>query len=459
MAAGECGAMPVSIIDSGIYGNLFGADTMRAVFSERGQVQKWLDVEAALARVQGRLGIIPEEAAAEISARADADFIDMELMREEVDRVGYAIMPLVHRLAAICEGDAGRYVHWGTTTQDIKDTGVVLQIRDALALVEADLLAVRDGLARLAREYRDTPMAGRSHLQHALPVTFGYKAAVWLAPVERHLERLDQLRPRVLTGQFSGAAGTLASLHGRGLEVADALMAELGLERPAIAWHTARDTIAETMAFLALVSGSLAKIATDVVLLTATETGEVFEPFAPGRGGSSTMPQKRNPVSSELILACAKQVQSRAALAMDSMAADLERSTGPWHVEWAALPEAFVLASGALAQARFLVEGLRVDPEAMRANMDLTRGLIVSEAVMMGLAPALGRQAAHDLVYAACRIATDERRALLDVLLDMPEVTAKLDRDALAQLCEPGNYVGEAPEMVDRLLAGLAPRG
>ena len=451
--------MPVSIIDSGIYGNLFGADAMRAVFSERGQVQKWLDVEAALARVQGRLGIIPEEAAAEISARADADLIDMALMREKVDRVGYAIMPLVHRLAAICEGDAGRYVHWGTTTQDIKDTGVVLQIRDALALVEADLLAVRDGLARLAREYRDTPMAGRSHLQHALPVTFGYKAAVWLAPVERHLERLDQLRPRVLTGQFAGAAGTLASLHGRGLEVADALMEELGLGRPAIAWHTARDTIAETMAFLALVSGSLAKIATDVVLLTATETGEVFEPFAPGRGGSSTMPQKRNPVSSELILACAKQVQSRTALVMDSMAADLERSTGPWHVEWAALPEAFVLASGALAQARFLVEGLRVDPGAMRANMDMTRGLIVSEAVMMGLAPALGRQAAHDLVYEACRIATDERRALLDVLLDMPEVTAKLDREALAQLCEPGNYVGEAPEMVDRLLAGLAPRG
>ena len=451
--------MPVSIIDSGIYGNLFGSDAMRAVFSERGQVQKWLDVEAALARVQGRLGIVPEAAAAEISAKADADLIDMDLMREEVDRVGYAIMPLVHRLAAVCEGDAGRYVHWGTTTQDIKDTGVVLQIRDALDLVEADLVAIRNGLARLAREHRDTSMAGRSHLQHALPITFGYKAAVWLAPVERHLERLDQLRPRVLTGQFSGAAGTLASLHGRGLEVADALMEELGLARPAIAWHTARDTIAETVAFLALVTGSLAKIATDVVLLTATETGEVFEPFAPGRGGSSTMPQKRNPVSSELILACAKQVQSRAALVMDAMAADLERSTGPWHVEWAALPEAFVLASGALAQARFLVEGLRVDPGAMRANMDLTRGLIVSEAVMMGLAPALGRQAAHDLVYEACRIATDERRALLDVLLDMPEVTAKLGRDELAQLCEPGNYVGEAPEMVDRLLAGLAPRG
>ena len=451
--------MPVSIIDSGIYGNLFGANAMRAVFSERGQVQKWLDVEAALARVQGRLGIVPEEAAAEISAKADADLIDMELMREEVDRVGYAIMPLVHRLAAICEGDAGRYVHWGTTTQDIKDTGVVLQIRDALELVEADLLAIRDGLARLAREYRDTPMAGRSHLQHALPVTFGYKAAVWLAPVERHLERLGQLRPRVLTGQFAGAAGTLASLHGRGLEVADALMEELGLAQPAIAWHTARDTIAETMAFLALVTGSLAKIATDVVLLTATETGEVFEPFAPGRGGSSTMPQKRNPVSSELILACAKQVQSRAALVMDAMAADLERSTGPWHVEWAALPEAFVLSSGALAQARFLVEGLRVDPDAMRANMDMTRGLIVSEAVMMGLAPALGRQAAHDLVYEACRVATDERRALLDVLLDMPEVTATLDREELAQLCEPGNYVGEAPQMVDRLLAGLTPRG
>ena len=451
--------MAVSIIDSGVYGGLFGADAMRAVFSERGQIQAWLDVEAALARVQARLGIIPEDAAAEIAAKADAALIDMDLMREEVDRVGYAILPLVHRLAALCEGEAGRYVHWGATTQDIKDTGVVLQLRHALALVEADLIAIRDGLARLAREHRDTPMAARSHLQHALPITFGYKAAVWLAPMERHLERLDQLRPRVLVGQFAGAAGTLASLGGRGLEVSDALMQELGLGRPAIAWHVARDTIAETLAFLGLVAGSLAKIATDVALLTATETAEAFEPFAPGRGGSSTMPQKRNPVSSELILACAKQVQSRALLAMDAMAADHERATGPWHVEWAALPEAFVLASGALAQARFLAEGLRVDPGAMRANLDLTRGLIVSEAVMMGLAPTLGRQAAHDLVYEACRIATDERRALFEVLLDMPEVTAKLDREALARLCEPGNYVGEAPEMVDRLLAGIAPRG
>ena len=197
--------MPVSIIDSGIYGNLFGTEAMRAVFSERGQVQRWLDVEAALARVQARLGIVPEEAGAEISAKADADLIDMDLMREEVDRIGYAITPLVHRLAALCEGEAGRYVHWGATTQDIKDTGVVLQIQDALGLVEADLVAIRDGLARLAREHRDTPMAGRSHLQHALPITFGYKAAVWLAPIDRHLERLDQLRPRVLQGQFAGA--------------------------------------------------------------------------------------------------------------------------------------------------------------------------------------------------------------------------------------------------------------
>ncbi len=449
--------MAVSIIDSAIFGSLFGAEPMRELFSERGQLQKWLDVEAALARVEARLGIVPAEAAAEISARADAALIDMEAMRRETDRIGYAILPMVRQLAALCEGDAGEYVHWGATTQDIQDTGVVLQIRDALELVEADLLAIRDGLARLAREHRDTPMAGRSHLQHALPVTFGYKAAVWLAPVERHLERLAQLRPRVLVGQFAGAAGTLASLDGRGLEVSDALMDELGLGRPAIAWHVARDAIAETAAFLALATGSLAKIATDVILLTATETGELFEPFAPGRGGSSTMPQKRNPVSSELILACNKQTQSRAALILDAMTHDLERASGPWHVEWAALPEAFVLASGALAQARFLVAGLRVDVGAMRANLDLTRGLIVSEAVMMGLAPALGRQVAHDLVYDACRIAADERRSLLDVLLETPEVTARLDAQALARLCEAGAHVGEAPAMVDRLLAGRAP--
>ena len=229
-------------------------------------------------------------------------------------------------------------MHWGATTQDIMDTATVLQVREALALVEADLAAIDAALAGLAAKHRHTVMAGRTHLQHALPVTFGYKAAVWLAMVRRHRQRLAELRPRVLVGQFAGAAGTLASLGDKGLAVHDALMDELGLARPAAPWHVARDGLAETVAFLGLVTGSLAKIATDVMLLMQTEVAEAFEPFVAGRGSSSTMPQKRNPISCELIVAAARIVRGNVGLMLDAMAADHERATGPWQLEWVAHP-------------------------------------------------------------------------------------------------------------------------
>jgi len=450
--------MPSTVIDSAIFRNMFGTEAMRAVFADETLVQKFLDTEAALARVQARLGIVPDWAAAEITAKARAELIDLDRLRAETEVVGYAILPLVHQIADICADGAGQYAHWGATTQDIHDTGTVLQIRDALAVVEADLDALAGLLADLAERHRDTVMAGRTHLQHALPITFGYKAAVWLSSIERHRERLAQLRPRVLVGQFAGAAGTLASLGDQGLAVSDALMAELGLGRPSICWHVARDAVAETVAFLGLVSGSLSKIATDVMLMMTTELSEAFEPFVKGRGGSSTMPQKRNPISCELILAAGKVVRQHAAVAMDAMATDFERATGPWHLEWVVVPEAFVLTAGALAQARFMLSGLEVDAGRMRANLDMTHGLIVSEAVMMGLAPALGRQNAHDLVYDACRRAAAERRPLLDVLRDTPEVADRLPDAELVRLTDPMNYVGQAGEMVDRLLAQVRGR-
>jgi 3-carboxy-cis,cis-muconate cycloisomerase len=440
-----------TVLDSVLFRDLFGTAAMRAIFDERALLARYVDVEVALARAQARCGVIPAEAAAEIAARARADALDLDALRRETEVVGYPILPLVHQLAKQC-GEAGRYVHWGATTQDMMDTAVVLQVRDALVLIDADLSALRAALVRLAKRYRDVPMAGRTHLQQALPITFGYKAAVWLSMFDRHAERLAQLRPRVLVGQFAGAAGTLASLGDCGREVQQALMEELGLGVPAATWHVARDGLAEAVGFLGLLTGSLGKVAYDVMLMASTEVGEVQEPFVAGRGASSTMPQKRNPISSELIVAAAKAVRNHAGLMLDAMVQDHERATGPWHAEWIALPESFVLTAGALHQAKFMLGGLVVDEARMRRNLGVTAGLIVAEAVMMGLAPHLGRNAAHDVVYAACRIVERDGGRLAEALAGMPDVAARLDRAALERLTDPANYLGMAREMVDRVV-------
>ena len=452
--------MAIGVLDSAMFADMFGTPAMRGVFGDHAFLARCVEVEAALARAQGRLGIVPAEAAAAISEAArplidGREGFDLARLKAETETVGYPILPLVRQLAERA-ADAGRFVHWGATTQDIMDTAAVLQIRAGLALIEDDLTASRGHLAGLARRYRDTPMAGRTHLQHALPVTFGYKAAVWLYALDRHTERLRQLRPRVLLAQFGGAAGTLASL-GNGaesLETRTELARELALGDPPITWHVVRDGIAETVQVLALLLGSLGKIAFDVMLMSATEFGEAAEPFIQGRGSSSTMPQKRNPISCELILAAAKVVRQQAGLVLDAMVTDFERATGPWHTEWVALPEAFGYAAGALHQARFMLGGLIVDAARMAKNLAMTHGLIVAEAVMMGLAPLTGRNEAHDLVYDACRLAIETERPLLDVLLETPAVAGQLGPEKLRALTDPANYLGAAPAMVDRVLAG-----
>jgi 3-carboxy-cis,cis-muconate cycloisomerase len=448
-------ATATTVLDSILFRDAFGTPRMRAIFSDYALVSKYVEVEIALARAEARCGVIPAAAADEIAARANVDALDFDLLRQETDIVGYPILPLVHQVAKQC-GESGRYLHWGATTQDIMDTAVVLQIRDALGIVESELRDLRGILARLATVHRDTPMAGLTHLQQALPVTFGYKVAVWLAMFDRHQVRLGELRPRVLVGEFAGAAGTLASLGDRGLDVQAALMTELGLGVPAATWHVARDGLAEVVNFLGLVTGSLGKVAYDTMLMASTEFGEVYEPFVKGRGASSTMPQKRNPISSELILAASKAVRQHAGLMLDAMIHDFERATGPWHAEWIALPESFVLTAGALHQAKFMLDGLEVDTARMRKNLGMSNGLIVAEAVMMGLAPYIGRQDAHDVVYAACRKVNESGGTLAQVLLAMPEVSSRLERELIERLTDPANYLGMAPQMVDRMLASSA---
>src|SRR6201994_1578313 len=423
-------ATATTVLDSLMFRDAFGTPQMREIFSDYALVGRYAEVEIALAKAEAKCGVIPAEAAAAIASKTDVSAFDFDLFRQETDNVGYPILPLVHQMSKQC-GEAGRYVHWGATTQDIMDTAVVLQLREGLRLVEQDIAELRRILADLSRRHRDTPMAGRTHLQQALPVTFGYKAAIWLAMFDRHAERLQQLKPRVLVGQFAGAAGTLASLGDKGFEVQQGLCEELGLGVPVSTWHVARDGLAEAVNFLALVTGTLGKIALDIMIMASTEFAEAYEPFVKGRGASSTMPQKRNPISSELMLAAAKAVRQHAGLMLDAMVQDFERATGPWHAEWMAIPESFVLTAGALHQARFALGGLIVDDKRMAKNLDISRGLIVAEAVMMGLAPAIGRQEAHDVVYDACRVANENNMTLADALSADPRVSNRIDRATL----------------------------
>ena len=448
--------MASSIIDSRIFQGLFSSDAMRAVWSDENRTQKYLDIERALAIVQGRLGLIPQEAADEIVSHCTLEQIDMDLLRQQTERIGYPILGVVSQLNKLCRDKLGEYCHWGATTQDITDTATVLQIREGLVLVEKDLAAIAQAMAKLAREHRLTPMIGRSNLQQAIPVTFGYKMAGLLSAIQRHQQRLVQLRERVLVGEFAGAAGTLASLENGAMETQAGLCAELGLAQPVIAWHTIRDNIAEVGAFLGLVGGTLGKLSMDVKLMMQTEVGEVFEPFAHGRGSSSTMPQKRNPISSCYIHAAISVVRQHSAALMEAMVADHERSTGPWEIEWIVLPEAFCLMAGALKQSLFVLEGLEVDAKAMTRNIEMTGGLVMSEAVMMGLGPYIGREVAHDLVYDLCRESLAKNVPLLDLLAANREIAKHVDRAALQRMLDPAHYLGQSGVMVDRVLARMA---
>ncbi|KAJ5746540.1 L-Aspartase-like protein [Penicillium odoratum] len=445
----------VSAIDSGIFRTLFGTDEIRKVFDDEAYIRRCVDAEAALARAQSKCDVIPSEVGALVTQRIQESTLDFERLRHETEIVGYPILPLVRQLSDICGEEVSKYVHWGAATQDIMDLASILQMKEGLDIIEKILKDVIKSLRKLSEKYKDTPMAGRTHLQHALPVTFGYKCAVWLSGFQRHLERLEQLRDRTLMVQFGGAAGSLASLGNSddGLRVRRVLAKELGLTDPSITWHVARDGIAEITNFLALMGGSMGKLALDIIIMSSNELSEVAEPFVPHRGASSTMPQKRNPISSEVILAASKILRSNAGLVLDGMVADFERASGPWHLEWVAVPESFVIAVGALSQTHFALSGLSVNSKQMLENLHSTKGLIVAEAVMMGMAPYVGRQRAHDIVYEACRESLEKERTLLESLLEKEEVTKKMNQKRLSELCDPVNYLGAASRMVDDVLA------
>ena len=439
-------------ITSQLFGDLYSTAEMRAIFSDKGTAERYLQVERALATVQADLGIIPAEAAAAINETAHLDKLDWQAWIAGVANAGVPTIPMVRQIVAAV-GKLGQWAHYGATTQDVMDTAVILQIRDALVMVERDLARVALALRKLARNHRDTVMVGRSQLQQALPITFGLKAAVWLSSIKRHQTRLQQVKERVLVGQFGGAVGTLASLGADGLAVQAALCQALGLADPVISWHAARDNLAEVVSFLGLVSATLAKIGFDIALLAQNEVGEVAEPGGPGRGGSSTMPQKRNPISAQRLLTSGRLIRQQVATMLEGIVTDHERGTGIWTVEWVALPHSFLLISVALSEACTLLEGLQLFPERMAQNLALSRGMLSSEAVMMALAPHIGRANAHHLVQEAVQVALDHDSELATVLLTMNTVTRHLSAEEINRLTDPTHYTGLAGDIIDRLLA------
>ncbi|WP_339529091.1 3-carboxy-cis,cis-muconate cycloisomerase [Pseudomonas mucidolens] len=440
-----------------LFDTYFTADSMAEVFCDQGRLQGMLDFEAALARAEAQVGVIPQAAVAPIAQACLASLYDTSALGEAIATAGNSAIPLIKALGKqIASADAGaeRYVHLGATSQDVMDTGLVLQVRRAVTLIEDDLARLGDVLAAQAQRYIATPMAGRTWLQHATPVTLGMKIAGWLGAVTRSRERLVQLKPRLLVLQFGGASGTLAALGEQAMPVAEALAAHLQLSLPEQPWHTQRDRLVEFAAVLGLIAGNLGKLGRDISLLMQTEAAEVFEPSAPGKGGSSTMPHKRNPVGAAVLISGATRVPGLVATMFSAMPQEHERSLGLWHAEWETLPEICRLVSGALHQALLVSEGLEVDSQRMGRNLDLTQGLVLAEAVSTVLAQRLGRETAHHLLEQCCKRAVAEQRHLRAVLADEPQVTAELSAAELDRLLDPAHYLGQAHTWVSRAVAG-----
>ncbi|MGH2406404.1 MAG: 3-carboxy-cis,cis-muconate cycloisomerase [bacterium] len=435
-----------------MFSSIFVPDAMREATSDRAWLQAMLDVEAALAAAESRVGLIPAKAAEAIGVCCTAERYDLERLAREGRGAGNPIEPLVRALASEVPADAARYVHWGATSQDVLDTAAMIVARRALDLILIDIDGVADACAKLARAHRSTLMAGRTLLQQAVPITFGFKAAGWLVAIVEVRQRLARVRSSGLNAQFGGAAGTLASLGAHGVQVLGRLAQELELAEPPVPWHTARFYVADLGAALALASGTLAKLALDVSLLAQTEVGEAREHSPDGRGSSSTMPHKRNPVGATLAAACARQVQACAGVLFAAMAQEHERAVGAWHAEWHALSQALAFTGGAAAWVRDVIEHLEVRPDRMRENLESTGGLLLSEHVMMVLSERLGRPEAKRRVEAACARVVHDGRLLREELLSDPGVAGHLSAEEIDRALDPAGYLGSADAFIERAL-------
>lgn len=440
--------MASHIIDFLILGNNFGTQEMRDIWSEQNRLYHHVAIEVALAKAEGEFGVIPQYIADIIAKKANAAQLDIAVIAKEVAQVKHSLMPTINALEKQV-GDAGQYIHYGVTTQDIVDTGTVLQLKQAFSIVQRDTRLIALELKRLAKKYQYLPMVGRTHGMQALPTTFGFKLAVWLDECIRHLQRLEEIKARVLVGNINGAIGTYSSFGSQGPAIEDRTLQLLGLNTPNISWQSARDRFSEYASVIALISGTLGKIGNEFYNLMRTEINEIEEPFSAGKIGSSTMPHKRNPAALEGLASLTPPVLKSVALIHESMKVEHERDAMSWRAEWIALPELNIYVSAQLQIALNVLKGMKVNEQQMLANLSLQNGLLLSEKVMFELGKRLGKQTAHALVYECAMQAFEQNKSFESVLLSHSQLSAHLTHDEITLWLDPINYLGSAPQKVD----------
>lgn len=445
--------MASHLIDSNLLADRYGTEEMRRIFDDENRVRQWLRVEVALAKAEAKQGLIPSQAFEEIERKADVRNLDFQGLLDGLQATGQILMPLIGTIKNLCQGEAGEYLHWGATTQDILDTGFILQIKEALKIIDRDLLEVEGKLLELAKRHRDTLMAGRTHGQHALPLTFGFKVSVWVREVRRNIERLKECRSRLLVGQLAGGVGTFASFGEKGPEIQRLVIEELGLKVPDICWHSSRDRIGELGCLLALIANTFGKMAYELYLLQKTDVMEIEERFTYGKIGSSTMPHKRNPRLCEGIISLAKLIQGSALTTLESMWIDHERDAKFMGIEWVTISESLIMLSGLLDQAKRLFENLEVNREKMLFNIESLKGLILSERVMLALGKRIGRQSAHEIIYRISMEAFERGIEFKRALLEDDEFSKYFKESEVDEMLDPRKYVGLSGQIVDEVLA------
>ena len=443
--------MASHVLDFLILGNNFSTSEMRAIWSEQNRLEKQVDVEVALAKAEGELGVIPTDVADEIVKKADASKLSLQQIADEAVKAKHSLMSTINALQKQV-GEAGQFIHYGATTQDIVDTATVLQLKQSFAIVERDTKLIAIELKRLAKQYQYLPMVGRTHGMQALPTTFGFKLAVWLDEFVRHLQRLTEIKQRVLVGNISGAVCTYASMGNFGPMIEARALSSLGLNTPNIGWQSARDRFSEYGSVIALISGTLGKIGNEFYNLMRTEINEVEEPFSEGKIGSTTMPHKRNPAALEGLASLTAPLLKSVALIHESMKVEHERDAMSWRAEWIALPEINLYISAQLQTALTILRGLKVNSDRMLANLLMQNGLLLSEKVMFEIGKRLGKQTAHHLVYNCAMQAFEQNRDFKDVLLDDPLLNKEFSVAELDSWLEPINYLGTAPEKVQQVI-------